>query len=71
MSVIQIYSLRPDSKRIRNDQRCTKQSDQIFQYHDVKKSSLDNFILTELYIIGTSSLKVLKMQAHYLVLRKA
>ena len=37
VSVIQIYSLRPDSIRIRNDQRCTIQSDQIFQYHDVKR----------------------------------
>ena len=44
---------------------------QIFQYHDVKMSNLENFILTELYIVGTSFPRVLKMQAHYLVLRKA
>ena len=44
---------------------------QIFQYHDVKLSNLENFILTELYIVGTSFPRVLKVQAHYLVLRKA
>ena len=44
---------------------------QIFQYRDVKMSNLDNFILTELYIVGTSFPRVLKMQVHYLVLRKA
>ena len=44
---------------------------QIFQYHDVKMSNLENFILTELYIVGTSFPRVLKMQAHYLVLKKA
>ena len=44
---------------------------QIVQYHDVKMSNLENFILTELYIVGTSFPRVLKMQAHYLVLRKA
>ena len=44
---------------------------QIFQYHDVKLSNLENIFLTELYIVGTSFQRVLKMQAHYLVLRKA
>ena len=44
---------------------------QIFQYHDVKMSNLEKIILTELYIVGTSFPRVLKMQAHYLVLRKA
>ena len=44
---------------------------QISQYHDVKMSNLENCILTELYIVGTSFPKELKMQAHYLVLRKA
>ena len=44
---------------------------QIFQYRDVKMSNLANRILTELYIVGTSFPGVLKMQAHYLVLRKA
>ena len=40
---------------------------QIFQYHDVKMSDIENFILTELYIVGTSFPRVLKMQAHDLV----
>ena len=44
---------------------------QIFQYHDVKMSNQFFFISTELYIVGTSFPRVLKMQAHYLVLRKA
>ena len=44
---------------------------QIFQYRDVKMSNLENFILTEFFIVGTSFPRVLKMQAHYLVLRKA
>ena len=44
---------------------------QIFQYHDVKMSNLEKIILTGLYIIGTSFPRVLKMQAHYFVLRKA
>ena len=44
---------------------------QIFQYHDVKLSNLKKIILTELYIVGTSFPRVLKVQAHYLVLRKA
>ena len=45
-------SLSPESIDIRNDQRCTRQlNHQIFQYHYVKISDLDNFILTELYIV--------------------
>ena len=44
---------------------------QIVQYHDVKMSNLENFVLTGLYIVGTSFPRVLKKQAHYLVLRKA
>ena len=43
----------------------------IFKYHSVKMSNLENYILTELYKVGTSFPRVLKMQAHHLVLRKA
>ena len=62
-------SLPPDSVLFRNDQRCTRQSESsIFSISRCK--NLENFISTELYIVGTSFPSV-KMQAHYLVLRKA
>ena len=44
---------------------------QIFQYHDVKMSNLGIFILTGLYIVGTSFPRVLKMPADFLVFKKS